>query len=123
MGSFLAVARGSANPPRLIVLRYQGDPESDSTVALVGKGITFDTGGYDIKDDESMATMKSDMGGAAAVIGALLAIARSGIKANVTAVVAACENRVSAMPTCLAMCCAPCRAKRWRSSTPMPKAA
>ena len=44
MGSFLAVARGSANPPRLIVLRYQGDPESDSTVALVGKGITFDTG-------------------------------------------------------------------------------
>ena len=95
MGSFLAVARGSANPPRLIVLRYQGDPESDSTVALVGKGITFDTGGYDIKDDESMATMKSDMGGAAAVIGALLAIARSGIKANVTAVVAACENRVS----------------------------
>lgn len=64
-------------------------------MALVGKGITFDTGGYDIKDDESMATMKSDMGGAAAVIGALLAIARSGIKANVTAVVAACENRVS----------------------------
>ena len=117
MGSFLAVARGSANPPRLIVLRYQGDLESDSTVALVGKGITFDTGGYDIKDDESMATMKSDMGGAAAVIGALLAIARSGIKANVTAVVA------RAMPTCLAMCCAPCRARRWRSSTPMPKAA
>ena len=48
MGSFLAVARGSVNPPRLIVLRYQGDPENDSTVALVGKGITFDTGGYDI---------------------------------------------------------------------------
>ena len=95
MGSFLAVARGSANPPRLIVLRYQGDPDNDSTVALVGKGITFDTGGYDIKDDDSMSTMKSDMGGAAAVIGAVLAIARSGIKANVTAVVAACENRVS----------------------------
>ena len=64
-------------------------------MALVGKGITFDTGGYDIKDDESMSTMKSDMGGAAAVIGAVLAIARAGIKANVTAVVAACENRVS----------------------------
>lgn len=77
------------------MLRYQGDPENDSTVALVGKGITFDTGGYDIKDDESMSTMKSDMGGAAAVIGAVLAIARAGIKANVTAVVAACENRVS----------------------------
>ena len=95
MGSFLAVARGSDNPPRLIVLRYRGDPDSDSTVALVGKGITFDTGGYDIKDADGMATMKSDMGGAAAVIGAILAIARSGIRANVTAGVAACENRIS----------------------------
>ena len=95
MGSFMAVARGSVNPPRLIVLRYQGDPDSDSIVALVGKGLTFDSGGYDIKDDEDMLLMKSDMGGAAAVIGAVLAIARSGIKANVTAVVAACENRVS----------------------------
>ena len=95
MGSFLAVAKGSTNPPRLIVLRYKGDPDSDSVVALVGKGITFDSGGYDIKDDEDMLTMKSDMGGAAAVIGATLAIARAGIKANVTAVVAACENRVS----------------------------
>lgn len=54
---------GQCQPARLIVLRYQGDPENDSTVALVGKGITFDTGGYDIKDDESMSTMKSDMGG------------------------------------------------------------
>ena len=96
MGAFAAVAAGSANDPRLIILEHAPAGHADEApLIVVGKGITFDTGGYDIKDDESMSTMKSDMGGAAAVIGAVLAIARAGIKANVTAVVAACENRVS----------------------------
>lgn len=96
MKAYLEVAKGSVNEPKLIVMRYFGDEENKEDVtALVGKGLTFDTGGYSLKPNDSMVNMKSDMGGAAAVIGAISAIAKAKLKANVVAVVAACENVIS----------------------------
>ncbi len=94
MGAFLAVAKGSANPPRFIKLVYR--PERPlSRVALVGKGLTFDTGGYSLKPTESMSTMKSDMAGAAAVLGAMRAIAQLKPPYEVRAYIAAAENMIS----------------------------
>lgn len=95
MEAFLSVARGSSNKPRLIVMRYMGNPQSDEILGLVGKGITYDTGGYSIKPTPSMLSMKSDMGGAASVIAAINAIAKLNIKSNVVGVCALCENSVS----------------------------
>lgn len=95
MEAFLAVAGASDNPPRLIVMRYQGNPGSDQVLALVGKGLTYDSGGLSLKPRESMNGMKGDMAGGAAVIGAMAAIAGQKVKANVVGVVAACENMVS----------------------------
>lgn len=92
MGSFLGVAAGSAQPPRLIVMRY-GDPAAGTKLALVGKGLTFDSGGLSLKTHEGMETMKSDMSGAAAVIAGMVAVARlrpAGI--HVTGYVGATEN-------------------------------
>ena len=76
MGSFLAVAQGSDEPPRFIVLRYDGAAEGEAPVVLVGKGITFDTGGISIKPAAEMDEMKFDMGGAASVLGTLRAVAQ-----------------------------------------------
>jgi leucyl aminopeptidase len=91
-GAILGVAQGSAQPPRLIVLRY-GDPNAGTRLALVGKGLTFDSGGLSIKTGEGMMTMKSDMSGGAAVIGAMVAIARLAPKnIAVTGYVGATEN-------------------------------
>lgn len=95
MEAFLSVARGSSNEPRLIVMRYMGNPQSDEILGLVGKGITYDTGGYSIKPTPSMLSMKSDMGGAASVIAAINAIAKLNLKSNVVGVCALCENSVS----------------------------
>ncbi|MGL4656595.1 MAG: leucyl aminopeptidase [Sarcina sp.] len=96
MEAFLAVARGSVHEPKLIVMRYNGDSENlNKKQGLVGKGLTFDTGGYSLKPSTSMDTMKSDMGGSAAVIGAMSIIAERKLKKNVVAVVAACENAIS----------------------------
>lgn len=95
MEAFLAVSRGSSNEPKLIVMSYNGDPNSDSKLALVGKGLTYDSGGYSIKPSDGMVTMHSDMAGSAAVIGALKAIATAKLKKNVIGVVAACENMIS----------------------------
>ncbi|HSN65151.1 MAG TPA: leucyl aminopeptidase family protein, partial [Fusibacter sp.] len=97
MQAYLAVAKASSNPPRLIVMRHKGDPDSDKTVAFVGKGLTYDSGGLSIKPTASMVTMKDDMGGASAVISAMGAIGKLNLKVNVTAVVAACENMISGM--------------------------
>jgi leucyl aminopeptidase len=91
MGSLLAVARGSANPPRLIVLRYTGAGDA-KPYALVGKGITFDTGGINLKTQGGIEEMKFDMLGAASVLGAFLAAVRMQLPVNVVAVVAAVEN-------------------------------
>lgn len=96
MKAFLSVARGSVNPPRLIVMRYIGNEDNkEDILGLVGKGLTYDSGGYSLKPTDGMVTMKSDMGGSAAVIGAMCAIADMNLKANVIAVVAACENMIS----------------------------
>ncbi|MFA6986306.1 MAG: leucyl aminopeptidase [Arenimonas sp.] len=91
MGSLLAVGRGSANPPRLIVLRYTGAGEA-KPFALVGKGITFDTGGINLKTQGGIEEMKFDMCGAATVIGTFLACARMKLPLNLVTVVAAVEN-------------------------------
>jgi len=96
MESYMNVARGSDNPPRFIIMRHIGDEENkDDILGLVGKGLTYDSGGYSIKPTPGMVSMKSDMGGAAAVIGAMCAISDMKLKKNVITVVAACENLIS----------------------------
>ena len=92
MGGLLAVGQGSATPPRLILLRYRGAPESNTELALVGKGITFDTGGISIKPAAGMESMKGDMGGGAAVIGAMQIIAELKPRINVLGLVPSAEN-------------------------------
>ncbi len=93
MGAFAGVAQGTEEPPKLIVLRYDGDPDNPANnLALIGKGITFDSGGLDIKSASGMLTMKSDMSGGACVIGAMKAIAALAPKINVWAIVPATEN-------------------------------
>jgi len=95
MHSYIAVAKASDEPYRLIVMRYNGNPKSKERLGFVGKGLTYDTGGLSLKSTNSMKTMKSDMGGAAAVIGAIKAISENKLKVNVTGIIAACENSVS----------------------------
>ena len=96
MGGLLGVSQGSAEPPKFIILRYRGSPESENQgIALVGKGITFDTGGISLKSPEGMYQMKGDMAGAAAVIGAMYAIAVLKPAINVTALVPTTENMPS----------------------------
>jgi leucyl aminopeptidase len=92
MGSFLAVAQGSAEPLRFIVAQYHGAPKTQAPVVLVGKGITFDTGGISIKPAGEMDEMKFDMGGAASVLGTLRAVAELKPKLNLVVIVPTCEN-------------------------------
>jgi leucyl aminopeptidase len=90
-GGILAVGMGSVHPPRLVRLEYT-HPEASKTVVLAGKGITFDSGGLSLKPPKSMETMKADMGGAAAVLGALQAIAALGPAVNVVGYLCVAEN-------------------------------
>lgn len=99
MGSFLSVTNGSDEPPRFIVIKHMGGKPKEAPVVLVGKGITFDTGGISLKPAANMDEMKYDMGGAASVFGTMRAIAELGLKANVIGVVAACENMPSGRAT------------------------
>jgi leucyl aminopeptidase len=92
MGAFLAVARGSRQPPKLIVMEYRGGARDAQPVALVGKGITFDAGGISIKPAPAMDEMKFDMCGAASVFGALRAAALMKLPLNVVGIVPATEN-------------------------------
>ncbi|WP_042301513.1 leucyl aminopeptidase [Paraburkholderia kururiensis] len=92
MGSFLSVTRGSVEPPQFIVLQYQGAGAKEAPVVLVGKGITFDTGGISLKPGEAMDEMKYDMCGAGSVLGTMRAVAEMGLKLNVVALVPTCEN-------------------------------
>jgi leucyl aminopeptidase len=92
MGALLGVAKGSNQPPKLVVLSYKGDEGSQNTMGFLGKGITFDSGGISIKASEGMEEMKDDMAGAAAVMTALGAIAQLKPKINVTAVIPTTEN-------------------------------
>jgi leucyl aminopeptidase len=95
MGSFLAVAKGSVEPPRLIACEYRGGDRLSAPVCLVGKGITFDSGGISLKDPSAMDEMKFDMSGAATVLGALRAVAEMQLPINLVVIVAACENMPS----------------------------
>ncbi len=92
MGAFIAVAQGSAQPLRFIVLKYQGAGQKQAPVVLVGKGITFDTGGISIKPAGEMDEMKFDMSGAASVLGTFQALAHIKPKINVVGLIPACEN-------------------------------
>jgi leucyl aminopeptidase len=92
MGSFMAVAQGSAEPLRFIVLKYQGGAKSEAPTVLVGKGITFDTGGISIKPAGEMDEMKFDMGGAASVLGVFKSLSTLKPKINVVGLIPTCEN-------------------------------
>ena len=93
-GSLLAVARGSAREPRIVIMRYNGGGK-ERPLALVGKGVTFDSGGLSLKPSESMLTMKCDMAGAATVVGAMQAIAELKLPVNVIGLVGLVENMIS----------------------------
>lgn len=99
MGSFLSVTNGSAEPPKFIVLKHKGGKAKDAPVVLVGKGITFDSGGISLKPGAAMDEMKYDMGGAASVLGTMRAIAELQLKLNVIVVIPSCENMPSGSAT------------------------
>ena len=99
MGSFLAVAQGSAQPPRLIVMNYQGGKKKEQPYVLVGKGITFDTGGISIKPSAGMDEMKFDMCGAASVFGTLRAVLELKLPINLVCILACAENMPSGTAT------------------------
>lgn len=99
MGAFLAVTQGSVTPPQFIVIRHQGANSKEAPVVLVGKGITFDTGGISLKPGEGMDEMKYDMCGAASVLGTMRAIAELKLKRNVIGVIPTCENMPSGHAT------------------------
>jgi leucyl aminopeptidase len=92
MGAFLAVAKGAGEPPKFIVLEHNGKRDDLDTVVLVGKGITFDTGGISLKPGERMGLMKSDMAGAAAVLGAMKSIGRLNLPLRVIGITPCTEN-------------------------------
>lgn len=92
MGSFLAVSKGSVQPPKLIVLQHKKGKKSQKPVVLVGKGITFDTGGISLKPGADMDEMKYDMCGAASVLGTFKTIAELGLPLNVVGIIPTCEN-------------------------------
>lgn len=95
MGSFLAVAQGSDEPPKLIVLEWRGGEKGAAPIALVGKGVTFDSGGISLKPGEAMDEMKYDMSGASAVLGTMSAAAAMKLPLNIVAVIPATENMPS----------------------------
>jgi leucyl aminopeptidase len=95
MGSFLSVAQGSDEPLRFIVVQYQGAARADAPIVLVGKGITFDSGGISLKPGGEMDEMKFDMGGAASVLGTMRALGELKPKINVVALIPSCENMPS----------------------------
>ena len=93
-GGLLAVGGASAQPPRLIVLRHRGGKKGEAPVCLVGKAVTFDTGGLSIKTNEGMVDMVFDKCGGCAVLGAIAGIAKLGVRRNVTAIIPAAENMI-----------------------------
>jgi leucyl aminopeptidase len=95
MGAFLAVTQGSEEPPRLIVCEYRGTRKDTAPICLIGKGITFDSGGISLKDPPAMDEMKFDMSGGATVLGTLRAIAQMKLPINLVVIVAAAENMPS----------------------------
>ena len=99
MGALLSVTRGTEQPAKLITLEYRGGNKKQKPIVLVGKGITFDSGGISLKPGAEMDEMKYDMCGAASVLGTLQAIAEMGLKLNVVGVIPSCENLPSGRAT------------------------
>ena len=100
MNAYLGVARGSNEPPKFIVLNYKGDPDNpENNLGIVGKGITFDSGGISLKPAANMGAMKGDMSGGSSAISSMLAIGKLKPRINVTAIVAATENMPSGTAT------------------------
>lgn len=99
MGSFLSVTRGSAEPPVFLELNYNGGPADQKPICLVGKGITFDSGGISLKGGAKMDEMRADMGGAACVAGTVAALAELRVPVNVVALMPLCENMPSGTAT------------------------
>lgn len=99
MGSFLAVARGSEQPAKLIVLEYHGLSKKEDPIVLVGKGVTFDTGGISLKPAAEMDEMKFDMSGAGSVLGTMLAVAEMKLPVNLVGIIPATENMPSGKAT------------------------
>lgn len=99
MGSLLSVSRGSEEPAKLIILEYKGSKKTQKPIVLVGKGVTFDTGGISIKPAQAMDEMKYDMCGAASVFGTIAAVAELGLPVNVVGVIPSVENMPSGKAT------------------------
>jgi leucyl aminopeptidase len=99
MGSFLSVTNGSRQPPKLILLEYNGSGKKDKPHVLVGKGITFDTGGISLKPGAEMDEMKYDMCGAASVLGTIQAVAELKLPINVVGIIPTCENMPDGLAT------------------------
>ena len=99
MGSYMSVAKGSIEPPRMLIIEYKGGNKNDNPAVFVGKGITFDTGGISLKPSGSMDEMKWDMCGAASVFGVMQTIARLKAKVNVVGIMACAENMPSSKAT------------------------
>ncbi|MDY3005526.1 leucyl aminopeptidase [Anaerococcus porci] len=93
--AYYNVAKGSDNEPRFIVMEYLHGKDDERPYVYVGKGLTYDSGGYSIKTSDGMKTMNSDMGGSGTVIGAMKAISKNKLKKNIVGIVAACENSIS----------------------------
>jgi leucyl aminopeptidase len=96
MGAFLSVGKGSDKPPRFIVLKHEGGAKGEKPVVLVGKAITFDSGGISLKPPAEMDEMNYDMSGGGAVLGAFRAIGELGLKLNVVGLIPSCENMPNA---------------------------
>ncbi len=99
MGSFLSVARGSREPPKFIILEYRAGKDSEAPIALVGKGITFDSGGISIKPGDRMDEMKYDMCGAATVLGTMQAVSELKLPLNIVGLIPTCENLPGGLAT------------------------
>ena len=94
-GSLLAVAQGSVRPPRLLIMRYRGSDAPNPQMAVIGKGVTFDSGGLSLKSSDGMKTMKCDMAGAATTLATMQAISKLGLSCHVIGLVGLVENMVS----------------------------
>lgn len=95
MEAFLAVSKGSAEPPKFLELKYSCGKQGDAPFVLVGKGVTFDSGGISLKPGAAMDEMRADMSGAACVVATLYALACLSVEVNVTALIPLCENMPS----------------------------
>ena len=95
LNALYEVGKASVNKPRFIVMKYFGDKQSDKTISFVGKGLTYDSGGYSIKSSDGMVTMKCDMAGAASVLSLIILLAKQNLKINVFGVIPTCENMIN----------------------------